>query len=138
MTPWHRSSRYLVAVLLTGTLLRAFVPAGYMPAAPGKGLLFELCHDGMPPAIMAALDGHVHGHGSHGEHGHHGHDTSDSEERAGLTCSIGHLLSFAVIDAVDIVEAAVIAPVSFTTAELPSFSIVPRTRAFSARAPPTA
>ncbi len=135
MNPLHRSSRYLVAVLLTGTLLRAFVPAGYMPAAPGKGLLFELCHDGMPPAIMAALDGHGHGHGSHGEHGH---DTSDSDDRAGLTCSIGHLLSFAVIDAVDAVEPALISPASFTSAELPSLQVAAPTRAFSARAPPTA
>ena len=135
MTPVHRSSRFLVAVLLTGTLLRAFVPAGYMPAAPGKGLLFELCHDGMPPAIMAALDGHGHGHGSHGAHGH---DSSDSDTRAEMTCAIGHLLSFAVIDAVDVVEPALIPPAAFTATDLPSLHVAAPTRAFSARAPPAA
>lgn len=135
MTLLHRSSRYLVAVLLTGTLLRAFVPAGYMPAAAGQGLLFELCHDGMPPAIMAALDGHAHAHGSHSEHGHHG---SGNDSEGGSPCNIGHLLSLTVIDAVDIVESALVAPISFADADIPPLPVVARSRAFSARAPPAA
>ena len=92
----------------------------------------------MPPAIMAALEGHAHGHGAHSAHGEHGHDRSDSEHQAGSTCNIGHLLSFAVIDAVDVVEPAVITPVSFTTAELASFHVLAPRRAFAARAPPAA
>ena len=45
MQPANQKWRNLVTVLLAGVVLRAFIPAGYMPAAPGKGLLFELCHD---------------------------------------------------------------------------------------------
>ncbi len=135
MNPLHRSSRYLVAVLLTGTLLRAFVPAGYMPAAPGKGLLFELCHDGVPPAIMAALGGHSAGHDSHA-HGHHGQHDADDAANAASPCSIGHILSLAVIDAVESVEAAVIRPAGFATIDAPPLHFAARTRVFSARAPP--
>ena len=128
MAPLNRSSQYLVAVLLAGTLLRAFVPAGYMPAAPGKGLLFELCHDGVPPAIMSAL-------GGHDDHAHH---VADAHADGVSGCNIGHLLSLAVIDAVDIVEPLVLAPVSFRVAGIPRPHVVTRTRAFSARAPPVA
>jgi hypothetical protein len=96
-----RKWRVLVTVLLTGVLLRAFIPAGYMPAAPGKGLLFELCHDGLPVSFMAALDGHGH-HAGHGGHGGH------EEHAAAGDCSIGHILSMAVIDEVDAPQAAIL------------------------------
>lgn len=88
-----RHWRLFLTVLLTGVLLRAFVPAGYMPAAPGKGLLFELCHDGLPAGFMAALGGHDH------HSGHSGHDGHD-DHAAGGACSIGHMLSLAFIDEV--------------------------------------
>jgi len=83
--------RLLVTVLLAGVVMRAFIPAGYMPAAPGKGLLFELCHDGLPAGFMQALGGHGHhaGHGGHDEHA------------SGGGCSIGHILSMAFIDEVE-------------------------------------
>ncbi len=135
MKPVYRSSRYLVVVLLTGTLLRAFVPAGYMPAAPGTGLLFELCHDGVPPAIMAALGGHSAGHDSHA-HGHHGQHDAEDAAGAGSPCSIGHILSLAVIDAVESIEAAVVRPADFAAVDVPALRFAARTRAFSARAPP--
>jgi hypothetical protein len=98
-----RKWRVLVTVLLTGVLLRAFIPAGYMPAAPGKGLLFELCHDGLPVSFMAALDGHGNhaGHGGHGGHGGH------EEHAAAGDCSIGHILSMAFIDESQTVEPAI-------------------------------
>jgi len=93
----NRKWRALVTVLLAGVVLRAFIPAGYMPAAPGKGLLFELCHDGLPVSFMAALDGHGHhaGHGGHEEHS------------AAGDCSIGHILSMAFIDESPPVEPAI-------------------------------
>ena len=118
--------RTLLTVLMAGVLLRAFVPAGYMPAAPGKGLLFELCHDGLPAGFMQALGGHDH-HSGHGEH---------DEHAGGADCSIGHLLSMAVIDEVDAPQAATLAAPGI-------FAAVPRQRllrghsaVYSARAPP--
>ena len=121
-----RKWRVLVAVLLAGVVMRAFIPAGYMPAAPGKGLLFELCHDGLPVSFMAALDGHGH-HAGHG--GHEDHAASGD-------CSIGHILSMAFIDEPAIVEPA-IQPAPFIPLAAP---LQPLLRGFSgvysARAPP--
>ena len=93
-----RKWRVLLSVLMAGIVLRAFIPAGYMPAAPGKGLLFELCHEGLPVSFMAALDD---------GHGHHAHNDSHSEHAAAGDCSIGHLLSMAFIDGSQIVEPAI-------------------------------
>ena len=95
-----RKWRALLTVLLAGIVLRAFVPAGYMPAAPGKGLLFELCHDGVPAGFMEALGGHGHhsGHAGHGDH---------DEHAGGADCSIGHILSMAFIDESQTVEPAI-------------------------------
>ena len=118
--------RTLLTVLMAGVLLRAFVPAGYMPAAPGKGLLFELCHDGLPAGFMRSLGGHDHhaGHGSHDDHS------------SGGDCSIGHILSLAFIDASETAQPAVQPP------QL-SFIAIPLQRllrgysgVYSARAPP--
>ena len=70
--------------------LRALTPEGYMPAAQGSGLLFELCPEGMPVEVMQALSG--------GGHHHHHHDASGSDNGAAGTsdCPIGHMLASAV------------------------------------------
>lgn len=85
--PWK--FRQTLPLLLAALLMRAAIPAGYMPAAPGSGLLFELCPAGVPAGFMTALSGSDH---------HHHHDNSDASEShfdAGQ-CPIGHLLSSAV------------------------------------------
>ena len=123
-----RKWRILVTVLLAGVLLRAFVPAGYMPAAPGKGLLFELCHDGLPAGFMQALGGHGH-HGGHSGHG--GHD----EHAAGADCSIGHILSMAVIDEVDAPQAAILPSPGILIAAPLQRLFRGHTGVYSARAP---
>jgi len=121
-----RKWRLFLAVLLTGVLLRAFVPAGYMPAAPGKGLLFELCHEGMPAGFMAALGGHGH---------HAGHAGHDDHASAG-DCSIGHILSLAFIDEVQAALPA-IQPVLGILVEPPPQRLPGASRRiYSARAPP--
>ena len=122
----NRKWRTLVTVLLAGVVLRAFVPAGYMPAAPGKGLLFELCHDGLPAGFMKALGGHTHhaGHGGHDDHA------------AGGDCGIGHILSMAVIDEVDAPQSMNLsAPGIFVAAPLQRL-LRGHTAVYSARAPP--
>ena len=74
--------------------MRALVPAGYMPAAAGSGLLFELCHDGMPMALMEALKGGGHAHDYHAAHaaGHYGsdHDSSGNRRGHGYSPHAGH------------------------------------------------
>jgi len=118
--------RSLLTVLMAGVVLRAFIPAGYMPAAPGKGLLFELCHDGMPAGFMQALGGHGHhaGHGGHDDHA------------SGGDCSIGHILSLAFIDAPDTAQPAIQPPqVPLDTVPLQRL-LRGQPGVYSARAPP--
>ncbi len=101
MTASSSTLRRLLPLVAAGFLLRALVPVGYMPAAPGTGLLFELCHEGMPVAFMIALAGDDDAHAHHGHHGHHGNDSA-----AEGSCSIGHLLTLAMIDGVDSIDVA--------------------------------
>lgn len=91
----NRKWRLLATVLLTGVVLRAFIPAGYMPAAPGKGLLFELCPSGLPAGFASAAGDHEGHSGHHSSHNAHDDSPSDSD------CSLGHILSFAFIDAAE-------------------------------------
>jgi len=121
-----RKWRFLVTVLLAGAILRAFVPAGYMPAAPGKGLLFELCHDGLPAGFMEALGGHGH----HG--GHDGHD----ENASGGDCSIAHILSMAFIDEAHAAEPAVQAPLGVLVVAPLAQLLRGHAGVYFARAPP--
>ena len=87
------------AIMLGAVLLRAFVPAGYMPAAPGQGLLFELCDAGVPTSFAAALDEHAH-HGGHDAHEDHG---------AFGDCSFGHIVAGAAIALVNDLPAMLLA-----------------------------
>ena len=120
--------RHRVLLLLLATLLmRVAIPAGYMPASVGSGLLFELCPEGMPVAILQVLDSH-----------HHHHSASDSSEVSFDTeqCPVGHLLlsAAAVADglALDAVPAI---PVFYTPTSI-SYPRLTRTEYLS-RGPPT-
>jgi hypothetical protein len=79
--------RFNPALLLSvALLLRAVIPAGYMPSSSG-GLLFEFCPDGIPMEFMQLLSGdsgHSHNHGAHEDSGQAAHQ-----------CPIGHMLSSA-------------------------------------------
>jgi hypothetical protein len=78
-------------LLSAALLLRAVIPAGYMPAAAGSGLLFELCPLGIPvemAQVLAGEAGHHHGHADIGDSGTDEHQ-----------CQVGHmLLSAAAVD----------------------------------------
>ena len=114
-------------LLSAALLLRAAIPAGYMPAAAGSGLLFEFCPEGIPAEFMQILtgeSGHEHGHMDHGDSGHHDHQ-----------CPVGHmLLSAAAVDDVWQEEAAPVAPALYT-AQRYSFTNVSRTN-YHSRGPP--
>jgi len=78
-----------VFALLAGLLFRALTPLGYMPAAPGSGLLFELCPDQLPAGIVFQ---------DAGTSTHHHHGNPDEAQQTAETdqCQIGHLLFSAV------------------------------------------
>lgn len=73
-------------MLLAALVMQASIPVGYMPAAPGSGLLFELCPAGMPAGFSRSM-GHAHHHVESADEG--GQVDEDS-------CPIGHLLSAVV------------------------------------------
>lgn len=103
-----RNRKLIAVVVLLATLgTRAATPEGFMPAVPGKGLLFELCPTAVTPEVMAVIRSWQPG-GHHMHHGHHGtsadHGAHDSEQ-----CPIGHLLASTV--AVD---------TTWATAEIPA------------------
>lgn len=107
--------RLLFTLLLcSAVLLRAAIPAGYMPAMSGSALWFELCPEHVPEQFYAALSGNVEeasSHMSHAAHAEHlelpdqqNHNDHDEHE-----CPFGHLLSSAT--AVDQLIAAISIPV---------------------------
>ena len=109
--------------------LRALTPEGYMPAAQGSGLLFELCPEGVPAEFMQALSG-----GGH----HHHHGASDSGDSAADTgdCPIGHMLSSAVAhDADDVSDVTPDLPTWTTAGERPAQGR--RHPTYHSRAPPS-
>ena len=69
-------------VLAAALLLRATIPAGYMPAGSNSGLFYELCPDGLPAAFVQTLQ---HEHAGHHADPHEGHALDHD-------CSFGHLL----------------------------------------------
>ena len=52
--------RSAVMLLLAAMALRAVMPVGYMVGTLGGDLLFELCPEGMPSAMVQALGGEHH------------------------------------------------------------------------------
>ena len=79
-----------ISLVLAALLLRAAIPDGYMPAAAGTGLLFELCPSRVPAEFMQAMQ--------RSEQGHHHHGSSDdaTSHYDASQCPIGPLLSAAV------------------------------------------
>lgn len=83
-----RKRHRVLSVLLIALLMRVAIPAGYMPAAAGSGLLFELCPEGMPALVMQALSP---------QHHHH-HEPSDETQGSfdAEQCPVGHMLASAI------------------------------------------
>jgi len=96
--PSHNRQRVLIAALVT-LALRALTPDGYMPGSVESGLVYELCPEGMPVAIMQALGGD-----------HHHHEGGDGSSSVSGTeqCPIGHMLASAV--ALDIGSVTAVLP----------------------------
>lgn len=109
--------------------LRVMMPAGYMPASTGSGLLFELCPDGLPAAAINAIAG--------GNHHHHHAAGGDSESGpSDDQCPVGHMLSSSIaIDEADVLQWRP-APASYHIVSMRSLRRADRTQYFS-RGPPT-
>jgi len=93
---------------LAGLVLRAATPLGYMPAAAGNGLLFELCPGRLPAGFILP--------GQPKSHDHHHHSSDDDAPSEPDTCQIGHLLSStAALDDADIDVSARFEPTAIPT-----------------------
>jgi hypothetical protein len=97
--------RVVVACALVTLVLRAAIPAGFMPTAVTGGLLFEMCPSAVPAEILAAMSGAGHHHG--------GHESGDAGKHfdAG-SCPIGQALSAAT--AIDELRLADVPPAATT------------------------
>jgi hypothetical protein len=130
-----RNRKLIAVVILLATLgTRAATPEGFMPAAPGKGLLFELCPTAVTPGVMAVIRSWQPG-GHHMHHGHHGmagdHGAHDREQ-----CPIGHLLASAA--AIDTTWAAAEIPATAVYFAAPILLRASTSRAsYSSRDPPS-
>ena len=117
----HRLQPLLL--LSAALLLRAAIPAGYMPAAAGSGLLFEFCPEGISAEFMQILTGNA-------EHDHGGGAENDNHK-----CPVGHMLLSAA--AVDSAEQIILAPIAqpLSTKSPYSFTSVSRPH-YRSRGPP--
>ena len=114
-------------LLMAALLVRAGTPDGYMPAAAGTGLLYELCPSGVSAEFMQFLGG--------GDHHHHGGDAEPVTHVDADQCPIGHMLGSAV--AHDMTADAEIFPVTVEFAAAPAPVIRQlRRSAYRSRAPP--
>lgn len=119
----HRLKPLLL--LSAALLLRAAIPAGYMPAAAGSGLLFEFCPEGISVEFMQILAGDS-GH----DHSDHGGTDGDNHK-----CPVGHMLLSAA--AVDDAEQVVLAPTAQALATISSYSFTSVSRThYRSRGPP--
>ena len=114
----------VIAIILL-FLLRAMVPAGFMPAALGSGSPVQLCPQGLTAQEVAVLLGEHHAH-------HHGEEAQAGEE---FNCPLGLLLSAAALPSSfdNLTLENPVQTVPF--AALVLFRVSPL-RAFNSRAPP--
>lgn len=74
--------RPAVMLLLAAMALRAIMPVGYMVGTLGGDLLFEMCPEGMPSAMLHSF----------GDEHHHGGSDDDASALSSELCPMGHLL----------------------------------------------
>ena len=127
MSLFATNRQTLLIAAVVALSLRALTPDGYMPGSTHSGLLYELCPEGMPAAIMQALasDRHHHHHG-----GEDGASVTGTEQ-----CPIGHMLASAV--AVDTGAQPDLVPDAAAFEEAPARLLIRvSTTAYRSRAPP--
>lgn len=117
----------LLPLALLMLSLRALTPEGYMAAAPGNGLLFELCPEGVPAEVMQAITGK--------HHHHHGTDDGSESAQSSEQCPIGHMLSAAIAGDSDAADIAIAQQLPATLRHQSRLAQQLRT-AYSSRAPP--
>ena len=88
MRPIAQNRTMMIVLLLVSLMMRAGIPEGYMPAAAGSGMLYEMCPAAMPAELidLLAMNGHQH---------HHDTSSDSTSDYDASQCPIGHMLSAA-------------------------------------------
>lgn len=138
-----RRRRWLASLLTVAFVLRALIPAGFMPAGDGA-LALRVCPEGFPVALLAGL-----GHGSHhhlesSDQGHPGHsgDSSGAPAHDHKSWTSGHCAFGAAAGAPPLSHCSTVAALCHAERPHTVAAIVPRSLDFrfriaQPRAPPT-
>lgn len=131
------SRQHVFAALAAALLLRAMIPAGFMPAAIGAGFPLQVCPSGLPGGALQRLAGAAgHDHHHHHHHNHEHHTGGDGAAYTAEQCPIGHLLAAAAIPVtLDFSVPRPAAPAIVGAA--PSWQPVPHRVHWRPRAPPS-
>jgi hypothetical protein len=72
----HVQRQWIISVLLMTVVLRALIPAGFMPAAD---FTYQICPDGFPAQLLHDEHAAHHAHHHDGDHGSHEHGAARAE-----------------------------------------------------------
>jgi len=130
----------IILALAATLLLRAMIPAGFMPAAIGAGFPLQVCPSGLPDGALARLAGE---HAGHHHHAHHGHHEADGENRSGdgghaysaEQCPIAHLIAAAALP-VSAAPALPALPAPAIVSPTPQHPAAARVHHYRSRGPP--
>ena len=135
----QRQRRWLASLLAVAFVLRALIPAGFMPAGNGS-LALQICPEGFPSALLASVAG--------AEHAAHHPDASGTHHASGTlphvhkTWTAGHCAFGAAAGAPALCHASVVAFVVHTEIIRPQTTTIAvscdvRFRLAQPRAPPS-
>ena len=134
----QRSIRIGVYSLTLLFLLRALVPAGFMPAPLASGSPVQLCPQGLSSVEVAALFGQHHQPGHHHQPSHHGGASGQGGQDGPaeeFNCPLGLVISQGFLPTPSIDFSFEQAPATLERDQVVLFQ-TSRLRAFNPRAPP--
>jgi hypothetical protein len=129
----QRQRRWLASLLAVAFVLRALIPAGFMPVGNGS-LALQICPEGFPSAPLASVSG--------AEHAAHHHDASGTLPHVHKAWTAGHCAFGAAAGAPALCHASVVAFVVHTGIIRPQTTTIAvscdvRFRLAQPRAPPS-
>ncbi len=126
-------SRSFVYIALLAMLLRAAMPAGFMPSALADGWYLQLCPHGLSPQVAEAL------FGTADHHHHHGTDVPEQDSaHSPLQCEFGSGFAASALVPTFIVPAIITFTDSIQRLLLIRLSLKAPLRSYDSRAGPLA
>ncbi|WP_405227873.1 hypothetical protein [Lentisalinibacter sediminis] len=131
---------HIFLALAATLLLRAIIPAGFMPAAIGAGFPLQVCPSGLPDGALTRLAGEHAAHHHHGHHGHHdagdgGNGGNGGHVYSAEQCPIAHLIAAAALP-VSAGPAVPVLPAPAIAVPAPRHPATARVHQYRSRGPP--